>query len=32
MGEEGGFWGNHMVFRGDGRGWRILVESHGFQG
>ena len=29
----GGFWGDHMVFRGEDRGVRrILGRSHGFQG
>ena len=29
----GGFWGDHMVFRGEDRGIRrILGRSHGFQG
>ena len=33
MGGFGGFWGDHMVFRGeDGGVRRILGRSHGFQG
>ena len=33
MGGFGGFWGDHMVFRGEDRGVRrILGRSYGFQG